>query len=167
MSAPAAAAPLGVSDGRADFEFIMGSWRVHHRRLKTRLAGDTRWEEFGGTSVVWPLLGGLGTVDDNVIELPAGTYRAATVRVFDPRTRLWSIWWIDGRYPGIDTPVHGRFDGGVGTFLGNDVFDGRPIRVRFIWSDIGPSSARWEQAFSTDGGTEWETNWVMRFERTG
>jgi hypothetical protein len=152
-------------DGRDDFDFFVGRWRVAHRRLRRRLAGDTEWEEFDGVSEMRQIVGGLGNVDDNIIELPAGTYRAATVRAFDPATGLWSIWWIDGRNPRLEPPVHGRFENGVGTFLGDDVFEGRPIRVRFIWSQITPRSARWEQAFSPDGGATWETNWIMTFTR--
>jgi hypothetical protein len=138
---------------------------VAHRRLRKRLVGDTVWEEFGGTCETHPIIGGLGNVDDNVLELPAGTYRAATLRVFNPETRLWSIWWVDARKSELEPPVHGAFENGVGTFLGDDSFDGRPIKVRFIWSEITPSSARWDQAFSVDGGKSFEPNWTMRFER--
>ena len=96
-------------DGRCDFDFFFGSWDVSHRRLQRRLAGDGNWDVFGGTCAVRPLLGGLGNVDDNVIELPGGAYRAATVRTFDPATRQWSIWWIDGRNPlTIDVPMRGN-----------------------------------------------------------
>ncbi|WP_192177816.1 DUF1579 family protein [Mesorhizobium amorphae] len=154
------------ADGRNDFDFFHGRWSVSHRRLRTRLAGDTNWDMFGGTCDVRPILGGLGNVDDNVIELPGGTYRAATVRTFDPATKQWSIWWIDGRNPlTIDVPMRGSFEDGVGTFLCDDVFEGRPIRVRFLWSGITEKSARWEQAFSPDGGKSWETNWIMEFAR--
>jgi hypothetical protein len=159
------AAGAAVQDGRDDFDFFVGRWRVAHRRLRRRLAGDTEWEEFAGRSEMRQIVGGLGNVDDNVIELPAGTYRAATVRAFDPATGLWSIWWIDGRNPRLEPPVHGRFENGVGTFFGDDAFEGRPIRVRFIWSEITPRSARWEQAFSPVGGATWETNWIMTFTR--
>lgn len=166
MQSTASHANDGQTEGRSDFDFFFGCWNVSHRRLQKRLAGDTNWDEFGGTCEVRPLLGGLGNVDDNVIELPGGAYRAATVRTFDPATRQWSIWWIDGRNPlTIDVPVRGAFIDGVGTFLCEDVFDGRPIQVRFLWSRMMENSARWEQAFSLDGGTSWETNWVMEFAR--
>lgn len=154
-----------VARGCDDFDFLHGAWRVHHRRLRTRLVGDTDWEAFGGASACRPLIGGIGNVDDNVIELPAGTYRAATFRLFDPASGLWSIWWADGRAPRLDPPLQGRFENGVGTFFGDDVLDGRPIRVRFIWSRIAASDAQWEQAFSPDAGRSWETNWVMAFSR--
>ena len=145
-----------------DFDFYMGKWRVHHRRLKERLAGSTEWQEFDGTSEAWPLLGGAGNVDDNVLELPAGTYRAVSLRSFDPASGLWSIWWLDGRNPGrLDPPVVGGFMDGVGTFQCDDTFNGQPIIVRFLWSNITATTCRWEQAFSPDGGQTWETNWIM------
>lgn len=152
--------------GATDFDFLFGRWRVHHRRLKRRLQACTEWETFHGTSQAWPLMNGRGNVDDNSLEFPDGPYRAASLRAFDPASGTWSIWWLDGRHPGqIDVPVRGGFVDGVGTFEADDHCEGRPIRVRFVWSHITPAGARWEQAFSGDGGASWETNWVMRFER--
>ena len=161
-------APRTVEPGPAvhDFDFYMGSWRVHHRRLKRRLAGNNEWEEFDGTSTAWPLLGGAGNVDDNVLELPGGAYRAISLRSYDPQGDTWSIWWLDGRNPSVlDPPVVGSFEGGVGTFVGEDTFEGKPILVRFIWSDITSTTCRWEQAFSPDSGQSWEVNWVMESTR--
>src|SRR5262245_50021506 len=161
-------APAIVEPGPAvhDFDFYMGSWRIHHRRLKERLAGSDEWDEFEGTSVAWPILGGAGNIDDNVLELPAGTYRAISLRSFDPITDQWSIWWLDGRSPTrLDPPVVGRFRDGIGTFIAEDEFDGRPILVRFLWSDITERTCRWEQAFSPDGGATWEVNWIMESTR--
>jgi hypothetical protein len=149
-----------------DWDWLVGTWNVKHRRLKGRLEGSTTWEEFDGTSTLWLTLGGFGTIDDNVLELREGTYRAVTIRAFDPATRRWAIWWLDGRSPtSIEPPVYGGFVDGVGTFMGDDTFKGRPIKVRFRWSEITATSALWEQAFSPDGGATWETNWVMRFTR--
>jgi hypothetical protein len=89
-------------------------------------------------------------------------------RFFDPERRRWSIYWADSRRPGeLDPPVFGTFSGDTGVFEGEDVYRGRPILVRFTWSGITTATPRWEQAFSDDGGREWETNWVMDFTRTG
>lgn len=149
-----------------DFDFYMGSWRVHHRRLKERLAGNDEWQEFEGTSTAWPILDGAGNIDDNVLELPAGTYRAISLRTYDPVTDRWSIWWLDGRNPSqFDPPVVGGFADGIGTFIGPDTFHGRPILVRYIWSDITPTTCRWEQSFSPDDGATWEPNWIMESTR--
>ena len=156
-----------ASDPTHDFDFFFGSWRVSHHRLKNRLAACTDWEDFAGTCTTQPLLGGLGNLDDNVLDAPNGAYRAATLRAFDPKMQRWSIWWLDGRYPDkLDVPMVGTFEDGVGTFLANDTFEGRAIKVRFLWSRITPKSCRWEQAFSEDGGKSWETNWTMDFART-
>lgn len=165
VSAPTASQrPLPAAAG--DFDFLIGSWDVHHHKLQRRLAGNDDWWEFDGTSTFWKILGGLGNVDDNVIHQPTGTYRGASMRLFDLQTELWSIWWMNEGHAVIEPPVVGRFENGRGSFGGSDSFDGRAIEVRFVWSDVTDSSARWEQAFSPDGGTTWETNWIMQFHRT-
>ena len=161
-------APPTMEAGPAvhDFDFYMGTWRVHHRRLVRRLAGSDEWQEFEGTSTAWTILDGAGNIDDNVLELPDGTYRAISLRTFDPATDRWSIWWLDGRSPGrLDPPVVGGFLGGIGTFIAPDTFEDRDILVRFVWSDITDRTCRWEQAFSTDGGATWEVNWIMESTR--
>ncbi|MEJ6004646.1 DUF1579 domain-containing protein [Paucibacter sp. AS339] len=150
-----------------DFDFFVGTWQVRHRRLKERLKSCQDWEEFMGRCEMRKTLGGLGNVDDNLLELPAGSYRAVTLRSFDPASGQWSIWWLDGRSPGrLDVPVVGSFSEGVGSFYADDELDGRAIRVRFQWTLPAPDQPRWEQAFSVDGGQSWESNWVMDFEPT-
>jgi hypothetical protein len=152
--------------GAADFDFFIGSWSVAHHRLKERLAGCTAWEDFTGSCITQKILGGLGNMDDNIIGLPGGAYRAITLRAFNPATGLWSIWWLDGRNPAsLDTPMVGRFQDGIGTFLADDTLAGKPIQVRFLWTMSNAGKPRWEQAFSPDRGQSWETNWVMDFTR--
>jgi hypothetical protein len=157
-------APPGNID---DFDFLVGRWRVNHRRLAGRLVDSTEWEEFDGECAMQKMLGGQANVDDNVLHAPAGTYRAMAIRVFDPNARAWSIYWIDSRYPPstIENPVVGGFAGDRGVFFSDEEWEGRQIRTRFIWTIEGPDSCRWEQAFSPDGGLTWETNWYMDFER--
>jgi hypothetical protein len=154
--------PTPDDDGRHDFDFLFGSWRVHNRRLLRRLEGCTEWEEFETALQTRAVLGGLGNVDTFV----APSWQALTLRLFEPGTRTWRIWWAATGRPGqLDPPLAGRFADGHGTFFGDDVHDGRPVRVRFDWTDITPTSARWEQAFSADAGAGWETNWVMTLSR--
>ncbi len=153
-------------DASHDFDFLFGSWRVQHRRLKERLAKSTQWVEFDGTCVTQPLRGGLGNVEDNVLNLPEGSYRGVGLRSFDSKSKTWAIWWLDSRRPHVlDVPVVGGFEKGVGTFVANDTFAGKPIQVRFQWSHIAANACRWQQAFSPDAGKSWETNWVMEFVR--
>ena len=165
--APATAQTAGPEPGSRDFDFFFGRWQVRHRRLKERLAGSREWIEFDGTSVAQPLLGGYGNVDDNVFAFGGNTIRGVTLRSYDPGSRQWSIWYLDTRAPlgPLDPPVRGSFRDGVGTFYADDTFAGKPIRVRFTWSAVTPATPHWEQAFSTDGGASWETNWAMDFRR--
>ncbi len=146
------------------FAFQTGHWRVRHRKLQSPLTGHREWTEFEGTCRAVEILDGAGNVDDFVINDPGGAYRAATFRRLDPFTGEWCIYWADGRRSGLDPEMRGRFENGAGTFFGHDVVHGQDVFVRFIWSDIGPTRARWEQAFSTDGEA-WEVNWIMQFER--
>jgi hypothetical protein len=151
--------------GAHDFDFLAGEWRVHHRRLKERLANNREWIEFNGTCASRKILGGLGNMDENLLDMPDRSYSAVTVRTYDPAKDQWSIWWIDSRNPGpLDPPVVGRFENGVGTFYAEDNFKGKPIRVRFLWTKLS-TTPHWEQAFSNDGGKTWETNWTMDFTK--
>lgn len=149
-----------------DFDFQQGNWRVRHRRLKARLAGCTDWEEFSGTCTQRPILGGNGNLEDNLLHIPSGSYRAIALRSYDPASGNWAIWWLDGRAPhALDIPVIGRFENGIGTFYADETLDGTPVRMRFLWRRTDTPSPRWEQALSADGGATWETNWTMDFER--
>jgi hypothetical protein len=146
-----------------DFDFLMGSWKVHNRVLRKRLAGCDEWDEFEATSVARPLLEGLANEDEFRTGF-CGGFIGMSFRFYDPKTDLWSIYWADSRRSGaLDPPVYGSFAGDRGVFLGEDTFEGRPILVRFIWSEITSGTPRWEQAFSEDDGDTWETNWVMEF----
>jgi NIPSNAP len=152
--------------GVSDFDFLVGSWRVHHRRLKERLAGSHDWIEFEGTCVMQKILDGAGNMDENVLDFPGNAFRALTLRTYDSAKRQWSIWWFDGRNPShLDPPVVGGFKNGVGTFYAEDTLRGKPIRVRFLWTNL-TTRPHWEQAFSEDGGKTWETNWTMEFVKS-
>jgi hypothetical protein len=168
-SRAASSAATGASmtpDPCQDFAFLVGRWNVAHERLQARLEGSTTWERFPGTSELWLTMGGLGTVDDNVLDIPTGTYRAMTVRAYDLERQRWAIWWLDQRTPAsIDPPVYGAFKDGVGEFMGDDMLRGQPIKVRFRWTETRSAAPRWEQAFSPDGGQSWEVNWRMQFTR--
>jgi hypothetical protein len=150
-------------EGRQDFDFLVGEWEVANRRLKQRHVGSTDWEEFPGRSTMRPVLGGLGNVDE--IHFPTKGWSGATLRFFNPEKRLWSIYWVNSRDGLMQAPVHGAFRNGVGEFYGEDLDEGRAVRVRYLWSMITKTTARWEQAFSTDGDKTWETNWVMDMRR--
>ena len=153
-------------DGRRDFDFFIGTWKAHHQRLRERLKGSTSWEEFESVTVARKLLGGLGNMDEIMLERESGRTLGVTVRLFDPQTRQWSLYWVDSANGwNWSLPQIGEFKDRRGEFYAHEPFAGKHIFSRYIWSDITETSCRWEQAFSTDGGKTWETNWITEFER--
>ncbi|WDE06828.1 DUF1579 domain-containing protein [Thalassomonas viridans] len=151
-----------------DFDFAIGEWTVKHRRLKERLTGCHEWIEFEGEMSTEKILGGYGNVEDNQLYFPEGSFRAIALRSYNAETKLWSIWWLDGRFPdALDTPVVGKFSEGVGLFFADDMLDGKPVKVRFTWNAQQAERPRWEQAFSVDNGQSWEINWTMEFRPKG
>jgi hypothetical protein len=157
-------APNAASRGIHGFDFEYGQWRVHHR---VKSAGDGTWKEFDGTCTTRPFMAGQGDIEEHVFSRPTGVSYGTALRAFDLKTEAWAIWWIDSRYPHLplDPPVKGRFENGVGTFYSDSLVDGKTVRTRFIWSQITPASAHWEQASSEDAGKTWDTNWIMEFRR--
>jgi hypothetical protein len=163
VSAPKPAAAGIDLTGKHGFDFLVGEWLVHHRRIS---AASGKWVEFDGTLDLRLLMGGTANIEEHVFDSPDGAYRAAGLRAWDPKSGSWSIWWLDERYPeGPLSPVRGRFENGIGTFTADYQRDGKPMRVRFIWSDITRNSAKWQQATSTDGGRTWQPNWFMSLQR--
>jgi hypothetical protein len=153
------------NDGRNDFDFFIGSWKVHHRALKARLKGSTEWLDFHGETVCRKILNGIGNLDENILYREAGPVHAITLRLFNPDSQEWSIYWATNLTGILDIPMIGGFKDGRGEFYAQELFQGEHVYSRFIWSKITSNSCQWEQALSVDGGKSWETNWIMEFER--
>ena len=160
---PEPAMSPSLADGRHDFDFFHGRWTVQNRRLRERLVGSARWDEFPATLDCRPLLGGLGNID----EYRSPDVHGLTLRLFDPATRRWSDRWASARDGQLGEPALGSFSNGVGHFVGRDTDGGRPVLSRALWKDITPNGFTWEQAASLDEGASWETNWVMHIRRVG
>lgn len=152
-------------DGLVDFDFLMGSWKTHNRRLRERLAGSTSWEEFEGRVTARKILGGLGNCDEVVMQRESGTMEGMTLRFYDAKSGEWNLHWADSVRGMTFPPQVGKFQNGRGEFYAFETHADKHIFSRFIWSDITENSCRWEQAFSEDGGKTWETNWTMAFTR--
>lgn len=150
-----------------DFGFQPGRWEVQHRRLRTPLGGldpddPASWVETSGTATALLLMGGQVSIDE--IGLGNGE-TGMSVRLRSPETDEWTIYWVNSRDGVLQPPVSGYWQDGRFEGVGEDQYGGRPILARYVWSDITATTARWEQAFSTDHGETWETNWVMRWTR--
>jgi hypothetical protein len=152
-------------DGRADFDFFIGSWKFRNRCLREWLKGSTSWEEFGGTSVARKILGGPGHIEEYTLEYASVAPEGMAVRLFDPQTQQWSVYEADNRNGFDPRPAIGAFKDGRVEGYSHQPWEGTYIFRRVIWSEITATSFHWEQAFSADGGRTWETNWITDFER--
>jgi hypothetical protein len=163
--APAAGASQANAkhDGQHDFDFEIGSWKIHLSRLKDRLVGSKTWVQFDGTSVTRKVWEGRSNLEEFETDSPTGHIEGLTLRVYNPQTHQWSIYWANSKDPDLGQPIIpmvGGFKDGRGEFYDHELWKGKPVYVRFLWSKITPNSAHFEQSFSADGGKSWEVNWI-------
>lgn len=149
----------------SDFDFFIGDWHVHNRRLRERLVGCDDWETFDGTSHARHILGGLGNIDEASFDRATGRFEGCTLRLFNPAAQEWSLYWSDNLSGILFPPMIGKFKDGVGEFYAQEINNNQTVLSRFIWNGITLSACHWEQALSADGGRTWETNWTMDFTR--
>ena len=154
-----------AQDGQHDFDFEFGAWKTHISRLQRPLTGSTAWVEYEGTSVVRRVWDGGANLGELAVEGQAGRIQGLSMRLYNPQTRQWSIYWANRSDGTLGPPMIGGFKNGRGEFYNQELLNGKAIFVRFIFSDITANSFRLEQAFSDDGGKNWEPNWVARFTR--
>jgi hypothetical protein len=165
--ARAAYQPLAVHDGSRDFDFEIGTWNIHLKKLMHPLSGSNDWVEFDGVSMTRKILDGHASIEQFETDAAAGHIEGLTLRLYDPQSHQWRLYWANSRTGNIDPPQIGEFRDGRGEFYAQDIFNGRSIIIRFVWSDITPNSAHFEQSFSEDGGKTWEVNWITDQNRTG
>jgi hypothetical protein len=149
-----------VRDGQRDFDFEIGTWKTHLKRLVHPLTGSTTWVEYEGTTVVRKVWDGRANLVELEADGPAGHIQALSLRLYNPESGQWSLNFSNSKTGTLSPPTIGGFATGRGEFFSQETLDGRAIFVRFVISDITDSSCRFEQAFSADGGKTWEVNWV-------
>jgi hypothetical protein len=152
-------------DGQHDFDFSFGTWKTHISRRLHPLTGSTTWADYQGTSVVSKIWNGRGGLGETEADGPAGHLQALSLRLYNPQAHQWSLTYASrGGTTSVPTslgvPTIGEFRYGRGEFFDTELFNGKGILVRNVWSDITPNSCRFEQAFSEDGGRTWEINWI-------
>src|SRR5262245_40864105 len=163
-----AAAPQNTAharDGQHDFDFEFGTWKAHLKRLLKPLSGSDTWVEYEGTSILRKVWDGRANLGEFTATGAAGRIEGLSLRLYHPEARQWSIYWANSRDGSLGTPMIGRFAAGRGEFFNQELFEGAPVFVRFVFSDITPTSFRLEQSFSADGGKTWEPNWIVAFTR--
>jgi len=154
-----------ASSSEHDFDFLTGSWFIHNRKLNERLNNCQDWTEFEARGTLRQILQGFGNIDDFVTEFEGKPFEGMSLRIFNPLTKLWAIYWSDTSRYTLDKPVFGSFDGNIGKFYCTDIFKDKEILVMFQWDKQNLTKPVWSQAFSTDKGKSWEWNWFMTFTR--
>jgi len=152
-------------DGQHDFDFEFGTWKAHLRRLLHPLSGSNTWVELDGISTVRKVWEGRANLGEFEVHSPTTHLQGLSLRLYNPQSHQWSIYWANSNDGTLGTPMIGGFHDGRGEFFDQETFQGKAIFVRFIFSDITPDSFRLEQSFSADGGKDWEPNWIVSFTR--
>jgi hypothetical protein len=152
--------PQTARDGQHDFDFEIGTWKTHVRRLVRPLTGSTTWVEMNGTSVVRKVWNGRANLLELEADSPTGHFQGLSLRLYNPQSRQWSLNFVSSGDGTLSPPTIGEFRNGRGEFFSQETLNGRAIFVRFVISDITQDSCRFEQAFSDDGGKTWEVNWI-------
>jgi hypothetical protein len=150
-------------DGQHDFDFEVGTWKIHLKRLDRRLVGSTNWVEFDGTSVTRKVWGGRADLEEFETDSPAGGHiEGLTLRLYDPQTHQWSLYWATSKSGAMGPPTIGEFKDGRGEFFDTEPSgpNGRSILCRFVWTNTNTDTPHFEQSFSEDGGKTWEVNWI-------
>jgi hypothetical protein len=163
MAADAAKKTFNGPSEAEGFSFLAGHWHVHHKKLKEPIADKQEWIEFEGTASFFTLLDGIVSVEE--LRDAKGAPFGSAMRTFDIKRRVWLDAWVSAGSGVLQSPIEGRFEGNVGTFIAEDSFEGKTILARGVWRRISKNEVTWEQASSMDDGKTWQDNWFMRFER--
>jgi hypothetical protein len=155
-------------DGHADFDFLIGNWKAHLKKLVNPLTNSTTWIEYDGTSRIRKIWDSCANTEEFEVHNPEKDLhiKGQTLRLYNPESRQWSIYLVNAAKGTLDIPpMIGQFTNGCGEFYDQESFKGRAIFVRYVWLSNPPDSARMEQSFSTDGGKTWEVNWICELTR--
>jgi hypothetical protein len=147
-------------DGQHDFDFELGSWKIHLKRRLNPLTGSDKWVEFDGTSVTRKLWDGRSQIEQFETDGAGGHIEGLTLRLYNPPSHQWRLYWANSKNGILDPPQVGEFKNGQGEFYAQDVNNGKAILIRFIWSKTDTNMPHFEQSFSEDGGKTWEVNWI-------
>ena len=147
-----------ATSSQNDFDFLVGNWVLKDKKLKSRLTNSNEWIEFESTVEMHKLLNGIGNMDTYRTMVDGKPFEGIALRLFNPQTKLWSIYWVDSNVGVMDPPVVGSFEGNIGKFYAKDKYKGKDIVVVFIWDKTDPDHPVWSQAFSPDNGKTWEVN---------
>lgn len=151
-----------ATSSASDFDFLVGKWKVHNRRLTKIMVGSNEWTEFESELHMRKSLNGIGNVENYYATFGGKPFEGQAVRLFNPKTKLWTIYWMDSNWGMMDEhPVSGSFENGIGKMYAKDMFGDKEVISLYQWDATNPKNPKWSQALSADGGKTWEWNWEM------
>lgn len=162
---PAAPATTAARDGQHDFDPLIGKWKYHLKRRLNPLTGTNNWVEFEGSGVCYKIWDGGASLDTVELDGPSGHIEGMTLRVYNPQSHQWRLYWANRKVGILDPPQIGEFKNGRGEFFAQDTVNGKTILIRFVWTGLTTNSPHFEQSFSDDGGKTWEVNWITEQTR--
>jgi hypothetical protein len=152
--------PTAERDGQHDFDPLLGSWKYHLKRRLHPLTGSTTWIELNGTGVCYKVWDGGAQLDTFEADGSTGHIEGLTLRLYNPQSHQWRLYWANSKIGILDPPQVGEFKNGQGEFFAQDTINGKTILIRFDWTNMTTNSPHFEQSFSDDGGKTWEVNWI-------
>jgi len=167
LAAGAVQAQNSERNGQHDFDFELGSWKIHLKKRLHLLTGSNEWVDFDGTSVTRKLWDGRAQIEEFETDGAGGHIEGLTLRTYNLQTQEWRLYWANSKDGIVTVPQIGRFKNGVGEFYAQDTFNGKSIFIQFIWSKTDSNKPHFEQSFSEDGGKTWEVNWITDQVRVG
>jgi hypothetical protein len=157
--------PAQPRNGQHDFDFNIGTWKTHVRRLLHPLTGTNEWVDLNGTVQVRRVWNVRAQLEEIEADGPTGHFEGLTLFLYNPEGRQWAQYFADGEAGVVNKPQTGEFKNGRGEFFGQESLNGRTVLARFTWSNITPDSHKVEQSFSDDGGKTWELNFAATLTR--
>jgi hypothetical protein len=157
--------PAVPRDGQHDFDFNIGTWKVHIEALHQPVNGPDSWNTFDGTAIVRKVWDGRAQLEEIEADGAAGHLEAMVLFLYDPKSHQWSKAFASAGDGQLGQPMFGEFKNGRGEFTDQESFHGKMAWLRAVWSNITPNAQDFEESSSDDGGRTWQPYFVSKFVR--
>jgi hypothetical protein len=160
-SSPAAAA----RDGQHDFDFNIGVWHTHIKRILDPLSGSSHTMELNGTVSVRKVWDGRAQLEEIEADGPKGHWEGLTIFSYNPQAHQWYQSYVGSKEAALEAPLIGSFKDGRGELFAEDTVDGKAVLVRGVWSNITADSHHFQEDYSNDGGKTWSPTFIAELMR--
>lgn len=160
------ASQVAERDGQHDFDFDIGVWQTHIKRILDPLSGSADSIELSGTVTVRKVWDGRAQLEEIEADGPKGHWEGLSLFLYNPEAHQWGQSFSNSKAGALGSPLIGSFKNGRGELFSQDTIHNRTILVRAVWSDIKPNSHRYEESYSADGGKTWALSFTADLTRS-